>query len=217
MQKRLTASEKEKLDVIQYKAELETAVKQNNDIIKEIAQVKRELSDNQKRLETAVKQNNDTKKEKEKMKEQLAEWERYHRKIIKVAKYGDEIGKEKQEPTNSQRLQQESPPLLVPIMPPTVLKRQNSISGLANGDPAKRLRIDTQKKSGEDDARKFQLDAHGYSIPLNIHSKSEENDQSQRSTDQPNMDLNDLIMNIDIVQKKEMKFLNTWISVHKSR
>ncbi|KAI1691658.1 hypothetical protein DdX_21742 [Ditylenchus destructor] len=80
------------------------------------------------------------------MKEQ---WQRYRRKINKAAKFGNEIDKEGQEPTNSQSLQ--SPPRLVPTMAPAVLKRQNQEAG-SNDDPAKRSRIDTQKKPEESGA-----------------------------------------------------------------
>ncbi|KAI1694906.1 ring finger domain-containing protein [Ditylenchus destructor] len=136
---------------------LTASEKRYADTIKENARVKRELSDSQKRLTTFEKQNCDIIQDNAKMEEQLAEWQRFHRKIGRAARYGDGIGIENQEPTTSQSLQVQNPMHLVPIM--NVWNRQKQESG-SDGDPAKRARIDP-KKSEEAGGKKPANEASG--------------------------------------------------------
>ncbi|KAI1698305.1 ring finger domain-containing protein [Ditylenchus destructor] len=151
---------KVKRDLSDIQTRLTASAKQNLEIIQDYAKVKKEFWDIQKRLETAEKQNVERKKEKEKMNEQLAEWQRYHRTISEVAKFGDGIGKEDQDPAPSQGLQQQSPPRLITIVPRAVWKRRNQESG-SDGEPAKRARIDTQKKPEESGAKNATNTASG--------------------------------------------------------
>ncbi|KAI1691657.1 hypothetical protein DdX_21741 [Ditylenchus destructor] len=154
---------KEKVDKLE-NGEISRLQKEVAKLSNENAKVKLDLCNSQKRLNASEKQNSDIIQDKAKMEEQLAGWQRYHRDIWNVAKFGDEISKENQEPTNSESWQQ---CVYVPRRCfGNVVNEQNHESG-SIGEPAKRARIDTKKEPDEDDAKNATNVASGSKAVMN--------------------------------------------------